>query len=204
MDSSALVSLKLCIFFRLFLSFFSFSTLFLSFFCPFSAFFNSSPPFIALLYPFPPFLRLYLFIFFSCLVLIFISYPLIISLYSFYVLLCFTVSYISILCPYSFPFLYLYLPFILFVAFIMYQVRSYNFFCAFRLLIPLLTSIYSYSCLCVPVVVIILQMCLSLCSLLPECLDALQHVPRVPYHLLIYFPSLYGFRLSVYRRQYLL
>ena len=38
----------------------------------------------------------------------------------------------------------------------------------------------------------ILLKCQSLCNLLLECLDALRHALRVPYHLLIYFPSLYG------------
>lgn len=50
----------------------------------------------------------------------------------------------------------------------------------YLLYIPLCTSfiLCPYS-----VVVIILLMCLSLYSLLPECLDALPHVPEVLYHL---------------------
>ena len=50
----------------------------------------------------------------------------------------------------------------------------------YLLYIPLCTSfiLCPYS-----VVLIILLMCLSLYSLLPECLDALPHVPEVLYHL---------------------
>lgn len=145
-NSSALVSLKLCIFFRLFLSF---SVLF----CPFYPFyilfrlFTSFLPFLILFYPFSTF---------------FYSFRLLCSalfrylIFPFHILLYSSTAFIFLsLVITSIPFPYL-------------------------LYIPLCTSfiLCPYS-----VVVIILLMCLSLYSLLPECLDALPHVPEVLYHL---------------------
>ena len=147
-SSSALVSLKLCIFF----------CLFLSFSCPFYPFyilfrlFTSFLPFLILFYPFSTF---------------FYSFRLLCSalfrylIFPFHILLYSSTAFIFLsLVITSIPFPYL-------------------------LYIPLCTSfiLCPYS-----VVVIILLMCLSLYSLLPECLDASPRVPGVLYHLLIYFP----------------
>lgn len=131
-DSAALFSLKLCIYFRLFLSFFCLFFLFLSSFVllyPFLSLFrlfNSSLPFVILLYPFTP---------------------------SFYSLLSFLHCSAALFC------------FLLFLNHLFLIICSY----------------------------FVVLMCLSLCNLLLQCLNALQHVLRAPYHLLIYFPLLYGF-----------
>ena len=142
-SSSALVSLKLCIFFL------PFSVIF----CPFYPFyilfrlFTSFLPFLILFYPFSTF---------------FYSFRLLCSalfrylIFPFHILLYSSTAFIFLsLVITSIPFPYL-------------------------LYIPLCTSfiLCPYS-----VVVIILLMCLSLYSLLPECLDALPHVPEVLYHL---------------------
>ena len=124
---------------------------------------------------------------------IFLSYPLILF-NSFYILKpCYNLYSFSLSSLYS-PLYFIYsLP--LFLLSLLYlpalQFNKCIYITSSMLsgfVFPLLTSIYSYS-----VVVIILQMCLSLYSLLPECLDALPHVPEALYHLLIYFPLLYGF-----------
>ena len=181
-NSPALVSLKLCIFFRLFFvlfcSFISFFCLFYLF-CPFYPFyilfrfFNSSLPFVILLYPyphsfysFPPFRILYSALF------RYLIFPFHILLYSSAAFIFLSLVIISI------PF-----PYLLYIPFCSLRCGCITSSMLSGFVFPLLTSIYSYS-----VVVIILQMCLFLYSLLPECLDALQHVPRAPYHLLIYFP----------------
>ena len=143
-NSSALVSLKLCIFFRLFPPFFVLFCSFISFFCLFYLFcpfypfyilfrfFNSSLPFVILLYPyphsfysFPPFRILYSALFLNHLFLIFYSYKAFLRLYlsiSFYLL-----------------------SLLLFPCYL----------CVFPFIFPWsLCFIYSYSCLCVPFVVI--------------------------------------------------
>ena len=184
-NSSALLSLKLCIFF----------CLFLSFSCPFSVLFNlftSFLPFLILFYPFSIF-----FYSFRLLSLLYSAFTIYLSSLSFLLFLAFI-----ILKPFYSPYLSLYIPFYLLflpclcsysliISFTLVPVLIY--LCVFPFILPLsllmpsmlsgfvfplLTSIYSYS-----VVVIILLMCLSLCSLLPECLDALPHVPEVLYHL---------------------
>ena len=142
-SSSALVSLKLCIFFL------PFSVIF----CPFYPFyilfrlFTSFLPFLILFYPFFTF---------------FYSFRLLCSalfrylIFPFHILLYSSTAFIFLsLVITSIPFPYL-------------------------LYIPLCTSfiLCPYS-----VVVIILLMCLSLCSLLLGYLDALPHVPEVLYHL---------------------
>ena len=135
-NSSALVSLKLCIFF----------CLFLSFSCPFL-------PFLSFLYSFPPF---YLFSTFP--------YP---FLSLFHILLLFSPLMFCLIPLFNISLSY---PFILF-----HVITSIPF--PYLLYIPLCTSFI------LSVVVIILLMCLSLYSLLPECLNALPHVPEVLYHL---------------------
>ena len=166
-NSSALVSLKLCIFFCLFLSF---SALFILFIF-FSAFLPLSHPSLSFSIPFSPSLIL------SASYLCFIPLlPFIYLLYPFLLFLAFI-----ILKPFYSPYLSLYIPF--YLSFLP-CLCSYSLIISFTL-VPVsfismcsLCFIYSYS-----VVVIILLMCLSLCSLLPECLDALPHVPEVLYHL---------------------
>lgn len=153
-SSLALFPLKLCIFF--------------AFFCPFSAFltfFNLflplSHPSLSFSIPFPPSLILsasYL-CFIPLLPFIYLLYP----FCSFWLLL-----FLSLFIPLIYLCVF---PFILPLSLLMPSMLS-------GFVFPLLTSIYSYS-----VVVIILLMCLSLYSLLPECLDALPHVPEVLYHL---------------------
>ena len=188
-NSSALLSLKLCIFFCLFLSFSCpFPVLFLSFL----TFFTSFPPFFILFYPFSTFFNS-----FRLLSLLYSAFTIYLSSLSFLLFLAFI-----ILKPFYSPYLSLYIPFYLLflpclcsysliISFTLVPVLIY--LCVFPFILPLsllmpsmlsgfvfplLTSIYSYS-----VVVIILLMCLSLYSLLPECLDALPHVPEVLYHL---------------------
>ena len=159
-DSLALVSLKLCIFFPpfsilfpLFLPFLSFSAFPYPFFIlsyPFSALFcliKSSLPSVILFYPFSTFF--YSFRLLCSALFRYLIFPFHILLYSSTAFIFLSLVITSIPFPYL-----LYIP-----------------FCTFFILCP-------YS-----VVVIILLMCLSLYSLLPECLDALPHVPEVLYHL---------------------
>ena len=167
-NSSVLVSLKLCIFFCLFLSFSCpFPVLFLSFL----TFFTSFPPFFILFYPFFTFFNS-----FRLLSLLYSAFTIYLSSLSFLLFLAFI-----ILKPFYSPYLSLYIPF--YLSFLP-CLCSYSLIISF-ILVPVsfisvcsLCFIYSYS-----VVVIILLMCLSLYSLLPECLDALPHVPEVLYHL---------------------
>ena len=152
-SSSALLSSKLCIFFP------PFSVLFLPF-LSFSASFCPFFPFPVLFYPFLPFLILF--------------YPFSTFFYSFRLLSLLYSAFAIYLSS---------LSFLLFLAFIILK-PFYSLIISFTL-VPVsfisvcsLCFIYSYS-----VVVIILLMCLSLYSLLPECLDALPRVPEVLYHL---------------------
>ena len=178
--------------------FFAFSCPFPVLFCPFYPFyilfrlFTSFLPFLILFYPFSTF-----FYSFRLLSLLYSAFTIYLSSLSFLLFLAFI-----ILKPFYSPYLSLYIPFYLLflpclcsysliISFTLVPVLIY--LCVFPFILPLsllmpsmlsgfvfplLTSIYSYS-----VVVIILLMCLSLYSLLPECLDALPHVPEVLYHL---------------------
>ena len=137
-SSLALVSLKLCIFFPLFSAFFCpFST----FFCLFSASFCPFFPFPILFYPLSDFSRLIF-----CLITLspYLSLlPLFLSL--FFLFISLTLLYI---CVFLFPSLFILNPYSFYPCFIyrIYNVLSvYNFFCAFRLCVPLINFFYSYS-----------------------------------------------------------
>ena len=131
--------------------------IFSAFFCPFSTFFV--------------FFRLFLsFLSFSCPLLSFSTFPYpFLSL--FHILLLFSPLIFCLIPLFNISLLY---PFI----FLSLVITSIPF--PYLLYIPLCTSfiLCPYS-----VVVIILLMCLSLYSLLLECLDALPRVPGVLYHL---------------------
>ena len=153
----------------------------------FSAFFNSYPPFLSSSILFRLFyLSRLLLSFYILSSLIRSFYPFSTFLYS-TIIYFFSLSLLSLIPLYI---LFLSFTFYLFFAIIPFFYLLYLPALQFNKCIcitssvlsgfvfPLLTSIYSYS-----VVVIIFQMCLSLCSLLPECLDALRHVLIIPYHL---------------------
>ena len=127
-------------------------------------------PFPVLFCPFYPFYILFR-LFTSFLPFLILFYPFSTFFYSF-----------RLLC--SALFRYLIFPFHILLysstAFIFLSLVITSIPFPYLLYIPLCTSfiLCPYS-----VVVIILLMCLSLYSLLPECLDALPHVPEVLYHL---------------------
>ena len=145
-NSPALVSLKLCIFFRLFPPF-------SVFFCPFSTFFCLFPPLSVLSF---------LFLSSSAFPYPFLSFP--ILLLSFFCLINSSLPFIVLLYPFTPSFILSSLLALIFCLIPLFTIPqsfiSYSFilirpFSSLSLYIPFyLCFIYSYSFLCVPVVVI--------------------------------------------------
>ena len=165
-NSPALVLSKLCMFFSPFSPFSSFFYFFcyvLSLFCLYSAFITLST-FYVLFYPF---FRLFI----SALPFVILLYPYPPS----FILSSLLALIFCLITLFTIPQSFIY--YLLFISFTLVPVSLPFSVCS-------LCFIYSYSV----VVIILLMMCLSLCSLLLEYLDALRHALRVPYHLLIYFP----------------
>ena len=146
----------------------------------FLALFNLFPAFfLLLLLCFIPFLPLFCF---------YNSFHLLCSLLSFFncsaalfrFLLFLNHLFLFLVSSISYPFIYSFL-----ILYILFILCPYSF-----LYLLYLPALQFNKCICMTsvVVIILLMCCLSLCSLLLECLDAWPHVPKALYHLLIYFP----------------